>query len=350
MGPCHAIQTVPLRLGRHRPHQEDFCHVMGLGLGGLLAPRVLTAGAWPGLHGAGHIDRFDRYQHPVMPVVATWLARPTPSGLSARAVGLRPGGSLEGGREEVRECCSSWSCTGWTVASNCCPWDYHELAQQLIAEGIVGDISASTVRRMLAAHQLTPWRYHLWLSPRPRDAAFYATIADLMDLDTRPLRADERGLSMDENTSLQPWPRLSPTLPARPHHRPTDVEPEDTRAGALNLLAAFDTRSGMVYGPCSDRKRQRECWAFLEAVDGEVDEPIRTIHLVGDHVSMPQGQEVSIRARPASTRGGAVHPRTVHLDASSRTMVPYHPTQTLTYGGFCLQRPASGQTGPVHSV
>jgi hypothetical protein len=52
-------------------------------------------------------------------------------------------------------------------------WDCAELAHQLIAEAIVEDISASTVRRLLAAHQLKPWRHHLWLHPnQPRDAAF----------------------------------------------------------------------------------------------------------------------------------------------------------------------------------
>jgi hypothetical protein len=172
-------------------------------------------------------------------------------------------------------------------------WDCAELARQLITEGIVEDISASTVRRILAAHQLKPWRQHLWLYPKhPRDAAFYATVAELIDLYTRPLRADEIVLSLDEKTSLQPRPRPSLTLPARPHHLPNRVEHEYKRAGALNLFAAFDTRSGKVYGHSYDRKRQRECIAFLEAVDVEVDEHVRTIHLVCDNVSTHHGKEV----------------------------------------------------------
>jgi hypothetical protein len=35
-------------------------------------------------------------------------------------------------------------------------WHCEELARQLIAEGLVEDISAATVRRILAAHQLKP--------------------------------------------------------------------------------------------------------------------------------------------------------------------------------------------------
>jgi transposase len=172
-------------------------------------------------------------------------------------------------------------------------WDCPELARQLITDGIVEEISASTVRRMLAAHQLKPWRQHLWLYPKhPRDAAFDATVAELLDLSTRPLRAEELVLSVDEKTSLQPRPRPAPTLPAQPHHLPNHIEHEDKRAGALKLFAAFDTRSGKVYGHCDDRKRPRDFMAFLEAVDVEVEERIRTIHLVCDHVRTHPGKEV----------------------------------------------------------
>jgi hypothetical protein len=76
-------------------------------------------------------------------------------------------------------------------------WDCAELARQLIAEGIVEDISAATVRRTLTAQQLKPWRHHAWLHPKqPRDAAFYATIVALIDLYTHPLQEDELVLSV----------------------------------------------------------------------------------------------------------------------------------------------------------
>jgi transposase len=172
-------------------------------------------------------------------------------------------------------------------------WDCAELARQLIAEGMVTDISVATVRRILAAHQLKPWRHHVWLYPKqPRDAVFYATVAELIDLYTRPLHLDELVLSVDEKTSLQPRPRHAPTRPAQPQHLPNRYEHEYKRAGALNLFAAFDTRSGQVYGHCDDRKRQREFIDFLEALDREIDEQISTIHLVCDNVSTHHGQEV----------------------------------------------------------
>jgi transposase len=182
--------------------------------------------------------------------------------------------------------------------------DCAELARQLVADGLVAEISAATGRRILAAHQLKPWRHHLWLHPKhPRAAGFYATVSTLIDLYTRPLRDDELVLSLDEKTSLQPRPRLAPTRPARPQNLPNRSEHEYQRAGALNLLAAFDTRSGRVYGQCYERNRQQECIALLEHLDREIAKHIRTIHLVCDHVSTHHGQEV--------TRWFAKHPRFV---------------------------------------
>jgi hypothetical protein len=59
------------------------------------------------------------------------------------------------------------------------------------------------------------------------------------------LRVDEVVLCIDEMTSLQPRPRGSKTLPTK-EDQPTRVEHEYGRCGALNLFAAFDTRTGKV--------------------------------------------------------------------------------------------------------
>lgn len=184
------------------------------------------------------------------------------------------------------------------------PWDGTALARQLLAEEIVEGLSPAPVRRMLAAHPLTPWRHHVWLSPKPpRDAVFSATVSALIALDPRPLRADELVLSVDEKTSLQPRPRRVPTRPAQSQNLPNRHAHEDQRAGALHRFAAFETRSGRVYGPCFARKRPQECITFLAYVDQEIAASIRMIHLVCDHVRTHHGKEV--------TRWFAHHPRCV---------------------------------------
>ena len=171
-------------------------------------------------------------------------------------------------------------------------WDCAELARQLVRDEVVAAISPQTVRRLLAAHRLKPWRHHVWLHPRtPRDAAFAAQVRAVAALLTRPLAAHEVVLSLDEMTSLQPRPRRAPTRPARPG-RPVQVEHEYGRAGATHLFAAFDTRSGQVSGVTTRRKRQVEYLTLLAQLDQTLPPTITTIHLLADNVSVHHGKQV----------------------------------------------------------
>ena len=159
-------------------------------------------------------------------------------------------------------------------------------------EGVVESISADTVGRILNNHRLKPWRHHLWLSPKvPRDAAFAAQVREICDLYTRVLAAHEVVLCVDEKTSLQPRTRKAPTRPALPG-QPVRVEHEYERKGALNLFAAFDTRTGRVYGMTAERKRQAEFIAFLEQLDREIPASVTVIHVVLDNLRMHKGKQV----------------------------------------------------------
>jgi transposase len=171
-------------------------------------------------------------------------------------------------------------------------WDCAELARQLTADAVVESISPQTVQRILANHKLKPWRKHLWLSPEvPRDAEFCRRVKSICTLYTRPLAAHEVVLCVDEKTSLQPRPRKAPTLPARPG-QPVRVEHEYERQGALNLFAAFDTRTGKVYAHTAERKRQQEFIDFLERLDREIPAEITKVHLVMDNLRMHTGKQV----------------------------------------------------------
>ena len=121
--------------------------------------------------------------------------------------------------------------------------------------GLVTRISVQSVRRILRSHRLAPWRKRIWLSPTvARDARFAACVRRIADLYTRPLSANERVICADEHTSMQPRPRRVATRVARPL-QPAQIEHEYLRCGALNLLAALDTRSGKVWGEIAPRKR-----------------------------------------------------------------------------------------------
>lgn len=171
-------------------------------------------------------------------------------------------------------------------------WDCTELARRLVADGVVETISPETVRRVLASHQLKPWRVHHWLSPKvPRDAAFARAVRELCELYSRPLAADEMVLSIDEKTSLQPRPRTAPTRPAR-RGRPAQLEHEYARGGALHLFAAFDTRTGQVIGWNAARKRAEEFIAFLDLLDASVPPRIHRVHVVLDNLSVHRSAAV----------------------------------------------------------
>jgi transposase len=128
-------------------------------------------------------------------------------------------------------------------------------------------------------------------------------ISERIDLYTRPLPEDEIVLSVDEKTSLPPRPRLSPTRPAQPGNIPSRDEHEYKRSGALNVCAAFDTRSGTVCEHCYPRQRPQEFITFLEHLEAEIDHPIKTIPLVCNHVSTPHGKKVC--------KWSAKHPRVI---------------------------------------
>lgn len=171
-------------------------------------------------------------------------------------------------------------------------WDCLEIARELVRSGVVSSISPDTVERVLAHHKLKPWRTKMWLSPKvPRDAAFVAQVRGICELYTRPLAAHEMVLCVDEKTSIQPRPRLAPTTPAGPG-KTVRIEHEYKRDGALNLLAAFNTRTGHVIGRCYDRKRQIEFIDFLEVLDREIPAAVTVVHVVLDNVRVHKGKQV----------------------------------------------------------
>lgn len=131
-------------------------------------------------------------------------------------------------------------------------WSSFELACEAVEAGVVVDISASTVRRWLAADALKPWQYRSWIAPRAPD--FAAKAAVVLDLYARvwdgvPLGPNDYVLCSDEKTSVQARCRCHPTLPPGTS-RMMRVEHEYDRGGALAYLAAWDVHRGRVFGRC----------------------------------------------------------------------------------------------------
>jgi transposase len=129
-------------------------------------------------------------------------------------------------------------------------WSSSELAAQAVAEGLVGNLSPSTVRRWLAEDAIRPWQYRSWIFPR--DPHFALKAARVLDLYQRVWEGDELGphdyvVSADEKSQLQALSRCHPGLGVGPG-RPRRVEPEYDRHGTLAYFGAYDVHRATLIG------------------------------------------------------------------------------------------------------
>jgi hypothetical protein len=116
-------------------------------------------------------------------------------------------------------------------------------------------ISRSTVWRMLHEAAIKPWQYEHWLFPKdPRFAEKAGPILDLYagQWEGQPLGLNDFVLSMDEKTSIQARGRTHEEMPPEPEQT-RRIESEYERNGALQYLAAWDVRRGMIMGRCKKK-------------------------------------------------------------------------------------------------
>ncbi len=131
-------------------------------------------------------------------------------------------------------------------------WTCSELRREVMAQGLVAEISGTTLWRWLSGDALRPWRHRSWIFPRDPD--FAAKAGRILDLYQRRWEGKALGprdyvLSADEKTSIQARKRkhfsLSPTS-----GRPIYVEHEYARCGAWAYIAAWDVHRAKLFGRC----------------------------------------------------------------------------------------------------
>jgi len=175
-----------------------------------------------------------------------------------------------------------------------------ELHREVLARGIVAEISGVTLWRWLSADALQPWRHRSWIFPR--DAKFAEKAGRVLDLyartwDGSALGSDEYVVSADEKPRLQARRRKHPTLAPGPA-RPMRVEHEYFRTGALTYLAAWDGHHAKLVGRCEPK-------TTIGAVDRLVEqvmttEPYRSarrVFWIADNCSSHRGEKAVGRFR-----------------------------------------------------
>lgn len=147
-------------------------------------------------------------------------------------------------------------------------WSSTELARHAVEAGVAESISASTVRRWLAADAIKPWQYRSWIFPR--DPHFRSKATRILDLyagiwDGKRLSTDEYVISADEKTSIQARCRCHPTLPPG-KSRMMRVNHDYDRGGALAYLAAYDVHHARLFGRCEPSTGIEAFMALVEQV------------------------------------------------------------------------------------
>jgi hypothetical protein len=171
-------------------------------------------------------------------------------------------------------------------------------------------ISPSTIWRILDRDAIKPWRYQYWIFPRdPRFAEKAGRVLDLYAglWEGQPLGPKDFIISSDEKTSIQARIRCPRTLPTAPG-RPTRVEHEYKRGGALQYLAGWDVRRGRVLGRCEPKTGIEPFGRLVEQVmKSEPYRSARRVFWVVDNGSSHRGQAAIERLHKSYRKAVLVH-------------------------------------------
>src|SRR2546425_2512363 len=152
-------------------------------------------------------------------------------------------------------------------------WSTRKLGQAL-------GVSHMMVSRVWAKHRLQPHRLERYLTSN--DPEFEAKAADVIGLYLNP-PAHAAVFCVDEKTAIQALDRLDPVLPLSPG-RAERHGFEYYRHGTLSLYAAFNTKTGEVFGKTAARHTSAEFVEFLTEVV-EKARWAKQIHIVLDNLS-----------------------------------------------------------------
>ena len=189
-------------------------------------------------------------------------------------------------------------------------WSSHELAAQVVSEGLVDAISSSTVRGWLQADAIKPWRYRSWIFVR--DSNFAGKAARVLDLYAREFDGVRLGpndyvISADEKSQLQALHRCHPTRPAGAGHV-AQVEFEYERGDTLAYMGAYDVHRAHLIGTIADKTG---IVPFMELVDKVMSQQpyasARRVYWVVDNGSSHRGQPSIDRMTAAWPTARLIH-------------------------------------------
>ncbi len=155
----------------------------------------------------------------------------------------------------------------------------HWSSRKLAAE-LGGGISHMTVARIWAKHGLKPHRLEGYIASNDPD--FETKAADVIGLYLNPPQ-NAVVFSVDEKTAIQALDRKDPVLPLTPG-RAQRHGCEYFRHGTLSLYAAFNTKTGEVFGKTATSHTSAEFVAFLTDIVAHQPRS-KEVHVIADNLA-----------------------------------------------------------------
>lgn len=149
-------------------------------------------------------------------------------------------------------------------------------------------MSKSSVHRILQDADIKPHQYAMWLhSPDP---LFREKLLEIVRLYLNPPK-DAVLLCIDEKTGIQALERKYPGRPPQ-SGSPGRYEFEYIRHGTRCLLAAFEVKTGKVFGQVRKRRTAKDTLEFMNAVAEHY--PGGKIHVIWDNLNTHLGERWEI--------------------------------------------------------
>lgn len=194
--------------------------------------------------------------------VREWLKRFKTERLRGLADLTRPGRPLKITPLERHQVIAAACQLPKSLGSTRCIWTHDSLASALMAKGLVRQISASQVGRILEEADIKPHRVKMWC--HSKDPEFQAKLREIVKLYVHRKRG-EPVLCIDEKTGMQALSRSRDLQPAKPG-RSGRFDFEYKRNGTRCLFACFNVATGKVLGRCTANRKRPDFLGFMDLV------------------------------------------------------------------------------------
>jgi len=170
-------------------------------------------------------------------------------------------------------------------------WTHEALRDALILEGLVREISSTTVGTILDEAEIKPHRVKMWC--HSNDPDYQTKMRAIVRLYVRRPKGAPV-LCVDEKTGIQALSRSRALVPAN-QGRAARLEFEYKRNGTRCLFACFNVGTGKVLARCTCSRKRPDFFSFMDHVASVYRQ--RRVHVVLDnlntHKDTRQGRFVS---------------------------------------------------------